>query len=73
VSTAMDFAPVGCGAFRPRAAEERVEVVSNALVNGEYRHLVVACSELAATAAPGQFYQLLCPAPPARHPSSGGR
>jgi dihydroorotate dehydrogenase electron transfer subunit len=30
--------------------------------------LVVACSVLAATAAPGQFYQLLCPAPPGEAP-----
>jgi dihydroorotate dehydrogenase electron transfer subunit len=51
------------GTFRARVAEERGEVISNRPVNGEYRHLVVACSELAASAAPGQFYQLLCPAP----------
>jgi len=54
--------------FRPRVPEEKVEVVSNAPVNGEYRHLVVACSELAAAAAPGQFYQLLCPSPPGEAP-----
>jgi dihydroorotate dehydrogenase electron transfer subunit len=55
-------------AFRPRIPEEQVEVVSNASVNGEYRHLVVACSALAAAAAPGQFYQLLCPSPPGEAP-----
>ena len=64
----MSTVPEDHGAFRPRAAEERVEVISNAFINGEYRHLVVACSELAATAAPGQFYQLLCPAPPGEAP-----
>lgn len=54
--------------FQATAAEELVEVVSNDLVNGEYRHLVVATSVLAATAQPGQFYQLLCPAPPGEAP-----
>jgi dihydroorotate dehydrogenase electron transfer subunit len=49
--------------FHPRVAEETGTVVSNAEVNGEYRHLVVACTALAASAEPGQFYQLLCPAP----------
>jgi dihydroorotate dehydrogenase electron transfer subunit len=49
-------------------AEEHVTVISNALLNGEYRHLAVACSALAATAAPGQFYQLLCPPPPGETP-----
>jgi dihydroorotate dehydrogenase electron transfer subunit len=48
--------------FYPRVAEERAEILSNALVNTEYRYLVVACSSLAAAAAPGQFFQLLCPA-----------
>ena len=56
------------GSFTPRAAEELVEVVSNAPVNGEYRELVVACGEVAATASPGQFYQLLCPAAPGEAP-----
>jgi dihydroorotate dehydrogenase electron transfer subunit len=54
--------------FKPNAAEERVEVVSNALINVEYRELVVACGEVAAAAAPGQFYQLLCPAAPGEAP-----
>jgi dihydroorotate dehydrogenase electron transfer subunit len=48
--------------FQPRVAEEHAEVVSNAAVNGEYRHLIMSCGVLAASAAPGQFYQLLCPA-----------
>jgi len=54
--------------FQPRVAEEHVEIVSNTLVNGEYRHLIVACSALAASATPGQFYQLLCPPPPGETP-----
>jgi dihydroorotate dehydrogenase electron transfer subunit len=55
-------------AFRPTTAEEHAEVISNALINGEYRELVVACGEIASAAAPGQFYQLLCPAPAGEAP-----
>jgi dihydroorotate dehydrogenase electron transfer subunit len=55
-------------AFHPSVAEEQVAVLSNALVNGEYRHLVVSTTPLAASAAPGQFYQLLCPQPPGETP-----
>jgi dihydroorotate dehydrogenase electron transfer subunit len=40
---------------------ESAAVVSNASVNAEYRHLVVGCSAASAAAAPGQFFQLLCP------------
>jgi dihydroorotate dehydrogenase electron transfer subunit len=40
---------------------ESATVVSNASVNAEYRHLVVACSAASAAAVPGQFFQLLCP------------
>lgn len=36
-------------------------VVSNDSVNAEYRHLVVGCGAASAAAAPGQFFQLLCP------------
>jgi dihydroorotate dehydrogenase electron transfer subunit len=49
-------------AFCPVVSAEQAEVLSNVLVNSEYRHLVVACGSLAAAAAPGQFFQLLCPA-----------
>ena len=35
--------------FQPKAAEESARVLSNAAVNGEYRHMVVACSPLAAS------------------------
>lgn len=59
--------PASAG-FHQRVAEERVAVLSNTLVNGEYRHLVVATTPLAASAAPGQFYQLLCPQPPGETP-----
>jgi dihydroorotate dehydrogenase electron transfer subunit len=54
--------------FHPLAAEEVAEVVSDLAVNAEYRHLVVACSALAASAVPGQFYQLACPAAPGEEP-----
>jgi dihydroorotate dehydrogenase electron transfer subunit len=37
-------------------------------VNAEYRHLVVDCSEVAASAQPGQFFQLLCPHPAGEQP-----
>ncbi len=36
--------------FHPMVAAEWAEVLSNAEVNGEYRHLFVACGELAAAA-----------------------
>jgi dihydroorotate dehydrogenase electron transfer subunit len=36
-------------------------VVSNDSVNAEYRHLVIGCGAASAAAAPGQFFQLLCP------------
>jgi dihydroorotate dehydrogenase electron transfer subunit len=54
--------------FQPKAAEESARVLSNASVNGEYRHMVVECSPIAAAAAAGQFFQLLCPAPPGEAP-----
>jgi dihydroorotate dehydrogenase electron transfer subunit len=40
---------------------ENGTVLSNDSVNAEYRHLVVGCSDASAAAAPGQFFQLLCP------------
>jgi dihydroorotate dehydrogenase electron transfer subunit len=57
-----------CNRFRPRTAEELVEVVSNVPVAGEYHHLIVASGGLAGTAMPGQFFQLLCPARPGEAP-----
>ena len=43
------------------AAEQLATVVSNASVNREYKHLIVACAPPATEAAPGQFFHLLCP------------
>ena len=50
------------------AAEQCAEVGSNTLVNAEYRHLVLRAAPPATDAAPGQFFQLLCPAPPGEAP-----
>jgi dihydroorotate dehydrogenase electron transfer subunit len=47
---------------------ELAEVAGNAHVNAEYRHLVVRCSDEAAAAMPGQFFQLLCPHPAGAQP-----
>jgi dihydroorotate dehydrogenase electron transfer subunit len=46
---------------------ELTGVLANQMVSGEYRHLVVRCGETLAAAAPGQFFQLLCP------PSAAGQ
>jgi len=48
--------------FCPSVVRDRAEVLSNTLVNSEYRHLTATCGALAASAGPGQFFQLLCPA-----------
>jgi dihydroorotate dehydrogenase electron transfer subunit len=50
------------------ATEQRAEVIANTLVNAEYRHLVLRALAPATNAAPGQFFQLLCPAPPGEAP-----
>jgi dihydroorotate dehydrogenase electron transfer subunit len=47
---------------------ELAEVAANDRVNAEYRHLVVRCSDEAASAVPGQFFQLLCPHPAGEQP-----
>src|SRR5580698_10770000 len=47
--------------WKPSIVAELAKVVANTAVNAEYRHLVVDCSEVAASAQPGQFFQLLCP------------
>ena len=52
----------------PSVADERGIVLHNEKVNAEYRHLVVGTSALAATAQPGQFFQLACPQPPGETP-----
>ena len=58
----------GWQSFAPSVVAELAEVIANEGVNAEYRHLVLACSELVATGAPGQFFQLLCPQPPGEQP-----
>jgi dihydroorotate dehydrogenase electron transfer subunit len=47
---------------------ELAEVVRNDPINAEYRHLVARCSDTAAAASPGQFFQLLCPQPSDEQP-----
>ena len=54
--------------FKPSVVAELAEVLANELVNPEYRHLVARCSDTAASAAPGQFFQLLCPQPAGEQP-----
>ncbi len=65
VSTNMSASGASCaGSPAPWAASvvaEPAEVLANTAVNAEYRHLVVGCSATAASAQPGQFFQLLCP------------
>src|SRR5579859_1522891 len=55
-------------AWKPSIVAELAKVVANTAVNAEYRHLVVDCSEVAASAQPGQFFQLLCPHPVGEQP-----
>jgi dihydroorotate dehydrogenase electron transfer subunit len=47
--------------FAPSVVGEIAEVLANDTVNAEYRHLVVRCGLVSASALPGQFFQLLCP------------
>jgi dihydroorotate dehydrogenase electron transfer subunit len=47
---------------------ELAEVVVNKAINAEYRYLLLNCSEEAAQALPGQFFQLLCPQPEGEQP-----
>lgn len=63
VSTStLDTAPGSEGAdWSASIVAECAEVVSNDEINAEYRHLVVRGSAIAASALPGQFFQLLCP------------
>jgi len=53
----------------PRSvSRQHARVLSHAAVNAEYRHLVLGTDAAAAAARPGQFFQLLCPAPPGEAP-----
>jgi dihydroorotate dehydrogenase electron transfer subunit len=61
-------AEAGHGAFQPSVVAEGAVILSHEAVNGEYRHMRLACGPVAASAAPGQFFQLLCPAPPGEAP-----
>jgi dihydroorotate dehydrogenase electron transfer subunit len=56
------------GQWRPTASAEGAFVLRNEAVNSEYRHLVLSCSSVAASARPGQFFQLLCPQPEGESP-----
>ena len=47
--------------WSPSVVGEDAVVLSNDSVNLEYRHLVVRCGPVSASAVPGQFFQLLCP------------
>lgn len=60
--------PQPCAPWKASVVAELAEVVRNEPVNAEYRHLVVSCSEAAAQAQPGQFFQLLCPQPAGEQP-----
>jgi dihydroorotate dehydrogenase electron transfer subunit len=54
--------------WKASVVAELDEVLLNKTVNAEYRHLAVRCSEEAARALPGQFFQLLCPHPAGEQP-----
>ena len=60
----IDAAP----AWKPRVVAELAEVLANHSVNAEYRHLILRCSDTAASGMPGQFFQLLCPHPAGQQP-----
>ncbi|WP_309228519.1 dihydroorotate dehydrogenase electron transfer subunit [Roseomonas sp. KE2513] len=49
-------------------ATQQAEVLSHDALNAEYRHLVLRAGAPASGALPGQFFQLLCPAPPGEAP-----
>lgn len=50
-------------AWQPKAMPEIATVISNRPIASDYRHLILSCGALAASARPGQFFQLLCPQP----------
>ncbi|TNE64725.1 MAG: dihydroorotate dehydrogenase electron transfer subunit [Rhodobacteraceae bacterium] len=54
--------------LRPRCAEATCAVRSNTPVNGEYRLLTLDAPEAILDCQPGQFFQLLCPAPEGESP-----
>jgi dihydroorotate dehydrogenase electron transfer subunit len=66
--TAATPSASGRAPWTPSIVAELAKVAANTAVNAEYRHLVVDCSEVAASAGPGQFFQLLCPHPAGEQP-----
>ncbi|MBU2936337.1 MULTISPECIES: dihydroorotate dehydrogenase electron transfer subunit [Pacificibacter] len=54
--------------LRPRCCEATCRVVSNTPVNGEYRLLTLEAPAEILDCQPGQFFQLLCPAPLGEQP-----
>src|SRR5579871_1431608 len=54
--------------WTPTVVSELAEIVAHDALNPEYRYLRLACSVEAARAAPGQFFQLLCPHPAGEQP-----
>ena len=60
--------PASRAPWQPSIVAEVARVAANTAVNAEYRHLVVDCSAIAASAQPGQFFQLLCPHPTGEQP-----
>jgi dihydroorotate dehydrogenase electron transfer subunit len=60
--------PASRAPWKPSIVAEVAKVATNTAVNAEYRHLVVDCSAIAASARPGQFFQLLCPHPAGEQP-----
>jgi dihydroorotate dehydrogenase electron transfer subunit len=60
--------PASRAPWQPSIVAEVAKVAANTAVNAEYRHLVVDCSGIAASAQPGQFFQLLCPHPTGEQP-----
>ncbi|ACA17424.1 Oxidoreductase FAD-binding domain protein [Methylobacterium sp. 4-46] len=67
-ATGAPARPASRATWKASIVAELAEVVVNRTVNAEYRHLVVRCGAEAAGAAPGQFFQLLCPHPPGEQP-----
>ena len=53
--------PLRGESWSPSVVAESAEVLANDEVNQVYRHLVGRGGDVSASAAPGQFFQLLCP------------
>ncbi|MFC0384913.1 dihydroorotate dehydrogenase electron transfer subunit [Muricoccus vinaceus] len=64
----MSFPGPAASPFVPSVEARPAEVLVHAPLNAEYRHLVLRAGAVAAGARPGQFFQLLCPAPPGEAP-----